>query len=83
MAAIHPQVTPRHEATGVTKEEDGSSTVLIWGRESAEHVLLWPLIAPLRVLVEQFLDHGGDNVARGDGVDADVELAPFRGEIAS
>lgn len=82
VAAIHSQVASRHEATSITEEEDGSTTVFIWVGESAEHVLLGPLIATVRELVEQLLNHGGDNVARGDGVDADVELTPFGSEVA-
>lgn len=82
MSPIHSQIAPRHEAACVTEQEHRRTTVLVWRRQSAEHVLLGPLVATVGELLEQFLDHGGDDVARGDGVDADVEWAPFGGQVA-
>lgn len=82
MSAIHAQITPRHKATGVTKQEDSSATILAGGRHAAEHILFGPVCATVGELFKQFLDHGGDDVAGGDGVDADVELTPFGGEVA-
>lgn len=44
--------------------------------------MLGPLGATLGDVVKERLNHGGYNVTRGDGVDTDVELAPFGGEVA-
>ena len=83
MSAVHPQVTPRHKAAGIAEEEDSSAAVFARLGKAAEHVVLGPLVTTLRELVEEHLDHSGHNVAGGDGVDADVVLAPFGGEVAT
>jgi hypothetical protein len=83
MPAIHAQVTSGHEAARITEQEDRSAAVLLRARQAAEHVLLGPLVTALRELDEQLLDHGGDDVAGRDGVDADVVLAPLGGEVAA
>lgn len=83
VTTVHAKVATSHEAAGVAKEEDCCTAVLVGCRKSAEHVLLGPLVAALGELFEQLLDHGGDNVSRGDGVDADIVLTPFRGEVTA
>lgn len=83
MSTIHAQVAPSHEAARIAEQEDRSATVLLRTRQTAEHVLLRPLVAALWELDEQVLHHGGDDVARGDSVDADVVLAPLGGEVAA
>lgn len=82
VATIHAQVAASHEAAGIAEQEDRGATVLLWPGEAAQHVLLGPLVPAVGELDEQLLDHGGDDVAGGDGVDADVVGAPFGGEIA-
>lgn len=82
MATIHAQVASSHEATSIAEQEDSSATVLFWSRETAKHVLFGPLVATFRELDEQLLNHSGNNVTRGDGVDADVVGAPFGSEVA-
>jgi hypothetical protein len=83
VTTVHAKVATSHEAAGVAKEEDCCTAVLVRSGKSAEHVLLGPLVAALGELLEQLLDHGGDNVSRGDGVDADIVLTPFRGEVTA
>lgn len=82
MSTIHAQVTASHKAAGIAEQEDRGTAVLLRTRQTAEHVLFRPLVAALWELNEQVLHHGGDNVARGDGVDTDVVLAPLGGEVA-
>lgn len=83
MTTINTQVTTSHEAGSITEQEDGGTAVLFRTGETTEHVLLGPLVATVGEVDEELLDHGGDNVAGGDGVDADVVLAPLGGEVAT
>ena len=48
----------------------------------AKHVLRWPVSPPLRVLLEQRLNHSCGDIARRDGVYADAVYAPLGGEVA-
>lgn len=83
MSTVHAQVAAGHEAACIAKQENGSAAVLLRTGQAAEHVLLGPLVAALGEVDEQLLDHGSDDVAGGDGVDSDVVLAPFHGEVAA
>lgn len=83
MSTVNAQVTTSHEAARITEQEDRRTAVLLRTGQAAQHVLLGPLVAALGEVDEELLDHGGDDVARGDGVDADVVLAPFGGEVAA
>lgn len=82
MATIHAQVASSHETASIAKQKDSSATVLFRSGETTKHVLFGPLVAAFRVLDEQLLNHSGNNVTRGDGVDADVVGAPFGREVA-
>lgn len=77
MSAIDPEIRARHETAGVAEEEDGSAAVLVGRAETAEHVLLGPLLSSLGVLEEEVLEHLGEDVAGREGVDADAVDAPF------
>lgn len=83
VTTINAQVATSHKAASITEQEDSSTTVLLGTRQTAQHVLLGPLVASLGEVDEELLHHGGDDVARGDGVDTDVVLAPFGGEVAA
>lgn len=83
MSTVNAQVTTSHEAASIAEQEDSRPAVLLRTGQTAQHVLLGPLVAALRELDEELLDHCGDDVAGGDGVDADVVLAPFGGEVAA
>ena len=80
--AIHSQVASGHKAACVADQEHCCTTILGRRAQTAKHVLSGPLLATLGVLDEELLDHGGDDVARGDGVDADAVLAPFGSEVS-
>lgn len=82
VATVHAEIASRHERAGVREEEHGGATVLVGGGQTAEHVVLGPFVAALGELLEELLDHGGDNVTGGDGVDADVVRTPLHGEVA-
>lgn len=82
MPTIHAQIAARHEAARITDEEDRRSPVLLRVAEFAQHVLGGPVTPALGVLLEERFHHGGDDVARGNGVDADAVGAPFGGEVA-
>ena len=77
MPPVNPQVTPSHETARVAQKEDGGAAVLGRLAQAAQHVLLRPLGAALGELDEEGLDHVRDDVARGDGVDADAVGAPL------
>lgn len=83
MATVNAQVAASHEAASIAEQEDGGTAVLLRAGQTAQHVLLGPLVAALGEVNEELLHHGGDDVAGGDGVDADVVLAPFGGEVAA
>lgn len=83
MATIHPQIASSHKAAGVTDQKHSRATVLLRARQTAQHVLLGPFLAALGVLHKQVLDHLGDDIPGADGVDANVVLAPFGGEVAA
>lgn len=81
VAPVNAEVTASHEAAGVAEQEDGCAAVLVGRGQPTQHVLLGPLGAPLGKLFKQLLDHGGDDVAGGDCVDADAQGAPFGGQV--
>lgn len=83
MTTVHAQVRASHERRGIRKEEDCCTTVLLGTRQTTEHVLFGPLIAALRELNKQLLNHGSDDVTRGDSVDTDIVLTPFGSEVAT
>jgi len=82
MTAIDPQIRTRHEAARIAQKKDGRTTVLLRVAEATEHVRVGPILPPLRKRVEQASSHGRDDVAGGDGVDADPVLAPFGCQVA-
>lgn len=83
MATVHPQIASRHKAAGIADQKHSRATVFLGPRQATQHVLLGPFLAALGELHEQVLDHLRDDVAGADGVDADVVLAPFGGEVAA
>ncbi len=83
MATVNAQVTTSHEAARIAEQEDRRTAVLLRAGQTAQHVLLGPLVAALGELDKQILNHLRDDVARGNGVDADVVLAPFRSQVAA
>lgn len=83
MSAVHAQVAAGHEAAGIAQQEHSGAAVLLRAGQTAQHVLLGPLITTLGEVKEELFHHGGDDVAGGDGVDADVVLAPLGGEVAT
>lgn len=83
MATVHAQVATSHEAAGVAEQEDGCTTVLLWPGETTKHVLLRPLIAAIREVDEELLNHGSNDVSGRDGVDTNVVLAPLSGEVTA
>ena len=82
MAPINPQIAPRHKATRITDAKHRRPTVLLRQTELAQHILRRPIPPPLGELLKQCFYHGGYDVARRDGVDADAVGAPFGGEVA-
>lgn len=83
MPTIDPQITPSHEAARVADAKHRRAPVLLGHTELAQHILRRPVAPALGVFLEQGFDHGGRDVARGDGVDADAVGAPFRGQVAA
>jgi hypothetical protein len=82
VTAVDADVTTSHEAAGLTEKEDSSSPVLVRLGEAAEHILLGPVVTTFGELDEQLLNHGSDNVTRGDGVDSNAILTPLSREVA-
>lgn len=82
MSPVDSQVCASAEAASIAKQEDCSAPVLLWIAQSAQHVVLGPVLLSVRELLEERGRHGGDNIARRDGVDPDAVLAPFAGQIS-
>ncbi len=82
MPSIHPQIRARHESARVAQQEHGCSPVVFRFTQLPEHILGGPIGAAFGVETEELFDHGGHDVAGGDGVDADAVGAPFGGEVA-
>lgn len=83
MTTVHAQVTAGHEAAGIAEQEHGSAAVFLRTGQAAQHILLGPLVATLGELDKKLLNHGGHDIAGGDGVDTDVVLAPLGSEVAA
>lgn len=83
VTAVHAQIAASHKAACIANQENRGTTVLSRERQTAQHVLFGPLGAALGELDKQVLDHLGDNISGGNGVDADVVLAPFGGQVAA
>lgn len=83
MAAVNTEIGASHEAACIAEEEDGSAAELVRHADAAKHVLPSPLGSALGVVVKEVLEHLGQDVAGGEGVDADAVLAPFGSEVAS
>lgn len=83
MPTINPQIAPRHKATRIAYQKHRGAPILLRRTKLAQHILRRPIALALRVLLEQRFDHGGDDVARRDGIDADAVGAPFGGEVAA
>lgn len=81
MTTVDTDITASHEAAGIAEEVDRDSAVVLRLGQTTKHVLLGPLGAALGILDEQLLNHGGDNVARGDGVDSNAILTPLSSEV--
>lgn len=81
VATVHAQVAASHETAGITEQENSGTTVLLGTRQTAEHVLLGPLVAALREINEQLLNHSRDDVARRDSVDTNVVRAPLSCQV--
>ena len=81
MPTIHPQISPRHKTASITDQKHRGTTIFLRRAQAAQHVLFGPVGPALGILFEQFLDHGRDDVAGRDGVDANTVFPPFRREI--
>lgn len=77
MSTINTQIRTSHEAASVAEQEDGRAAVVLGLAELVQHVLLGPLDGAVGELLEQLLHHLRHDVARRDGVHADVLDAPF------
>lgn len=83
MATVHAEVATSHETAGIAKQEHRGATILLRTGKTAEHIFLRPLLAALRELHKQFLYHRSDDIARRDGIDANIVSSPFSREISS
>lgn len=82
VTAVDAEIGASHEGACVAEEEDGGAAILVRHADAAKHVLSSPLGLALGVIVKEVLEHLGQDVAGGEGVDADAILAPFSSEIA-
>ena len=83
MTAVDAEIGASHEGACVAEEEDGGAAVLVRHADAAKHVLFSPLGFALGVVVKEVLEHLGEDVAGGEGVDPDAVLAPFSSEVAA
>ena len=78
MATINSQVRTSHVRTCWAKEEDSGTSEIFRSTELVEHVLSGPIDSPFGESLEEFFDHGGDDVTGGYCINSDTVLAPFR-----
>lgn len=82
VATINENRASSHEAAGIAQGEERSTPEFLWSGQPSEHVLSFPDSPCGRVLLEDLVDHGGDNVSRAQVVDTDAIAAPFHGKAA-
>lgn len=83
MPTINPQIRARHEAAGITEQENRRPAVLLRVAQSLEHVRIGPRSPALGKRFKQAGRHGRHDVTWGKRVDPDAVLAPFGGEVAA
>lgn len=82
VTTVDAQISTRHKATGIAKQEDGRSAVLAGVAEATEHVGVGPVPLPLGEGFEETGRHGCDDVTGRDRVDTDSMLTPFSCQVA-
>jgi len=78
MAAVHAQIRACHEGARIRKQEDCCCSELLGLAQPSEHILRRPIRPPIRIPLEQFLNHSGHNITRRYRVHPDPILAPLR-----
>jgi len=82
MPSIHSQVCPSHEGTCIAYQKHRRASILLRFAQLPQHILRRPISPPIGKLLEERFNHGGNDVAGRDGVDADAVGSPFRGQVA-
>lgn len=80
VAAVDEEGATGHEAASVRQAEESRASEFLGQRQTTEHILGFPSGAGGGVLLEDFIDHGRDDVAGAERVDADAVTAPFHRE---
>lgn len=83
MTTVNPEISTRHEATRITEQEHGRTSVLVRIAQAAEHIGIRPILLPLGKSLKETRSHGRDDVSGRYGIDSDPMLAPLSCEIAS
>lgn len=81
MSTINPQISPRHETTGITKQENSRPTILIRIAQPSQHIRIRPILLPLWKRLEQTSSHSRDDIPRRDGVDSNPMLTPLSSQV--
>ena len=82
VATVNNQCAPSHETASITQSEERRTPELLRRSQPSEHILRFPHSPRSRVLLEDLLDHGGDNVAGAQVVNTDTMTAPFHSKRA-
>lgn len=82
VAAIDEESAASHEAASIRQAEESRAAEFLGNSQTTKHVLSFPSSAGSGVLLKDLVDHGGDDVAWAEGVDADTVAAPFHREGA-
>ena len=81
VSTVHPQIRTRHVRTCRTEEEYCGASEVFGLAELVEHILSWPVHAPLGIEAEELFNHCGDDITGRYRIHADPVLAPFGRQI--
>lgn len=81
MPAVNPDIRACHKAASIANQEYSGTSVLLRLTQFPQHILRRPFYPSLRKSLKELFNHGGDDIAGRDSVDADTVQSPFRRKI--
>ena len=83
MTAVNTQIGAGDPVAAIGEQEDGGGLEVLRGTETAEQGTGHPGFLEVRVDLQEAVGHGGADVARAEGVDADAVGADLLGHGAA
>lgn len=82
VATIDKERAPSHEAASIRQREQSRTTELLRHRQAPEHILRFPRRTSRRILLEDLLNHGRNDVTRAKTVDPNAMPPPLHSQRA-